>query len=99
MKRFYAFSRPVPPSARDASGDALARLLLAAKEDAAFRVYLTRILHLPAGPRQSLINTALHEMTLRGEPAEIRAAFASLIAQEAADHALAFLGEPVHAHD
>jgi hypothetical protein len=83
MKRFSARS-----SRRGKDGlstaDTLATLLLAAKEDENFRRHLEFILRLPAIQRESVVNTGLHEMEIRGEPAQARAAFAVLATEEGA---------------
>ena len=47
----------------------LARLLLAAREDAKLRAQVLFLLKLPPAQRESLVNSALAEMALRGEPA------------------------------
>jgi hypothetical protein len=68
--------------------DALATLLLAAKEDREFCQQVEFLLGLPALQRQSLVNTSLQEMEIRGEPAHARAAFAVLATEEGAAIAL-----------
>ena len=68
--------------------DVIARLLLAAKEDDAFRQRILFLLQAPAAQRQSLVNSALHEMSMRGEPQNVRAAFAILATDEGARTAL-----------
>jgi hypothetical protein len=78
-------------SADDAGGEALARLILAAAEDAEFRKRLLFVLRLPLAQRQPMIRTAVDEMRLRGEPAEIRAAFMALSSDEGAHTALKLL--------
>ena len=78
-------------SGAPSSGDALAHLLLAAQEDDAFRRRLVGLLRLPATQRESLINTALHEMRLRGEPETACAAFATLATEAGAKTALSVL--------
>lgn len=72
--------------------EALARLVRAAEEDEAFRRNLLLLLRAPAAQRESMVNTALHEMVLRGEPKSARAAFAMLATPEGASAALAILG-------
>lgn len=62
----------------DEPGDVLASLLLAAKDDQAFRRQVLFVLEAPPLQRASLIHSAVHEMTLRGEPAAVRSAFALL---------------------
>ena len=71
--------------------EVLAQLLLATKDDPAFRHELLSLLQAPAAQRQSLVNTALHEMMLRGEPNGARAAFAMLATDEGARVALEVL--------
>lgn len=66
------------------AGDVLARLLMEAQQDARLRAQILFLLKLPLGQRESLVNSALEEMKLRGEPAEIRAAFAVLATDEGA---------------
>ncbi len=77
----------------DDPGEALARLLIAAKEDSGFRRQVLAILRVPTAERASLINTALHEMRLRGESEAACAAFATLATEEGAKVALRVLGE------
>lgn len=69
----------------------LTTLLLAAREDTAFHRQLLFLLRAPSLQRQSLVNTALHEMTLRGEPKGARTAFALLATDKGAQAALEFL--------
>ncbi len=71
----------------EAVQDALANLVLAAREDEAFRQRLMLVLELPAEQRESLVRSAVEDMKLRGEPAAIRAAFLALATAEAADAA------------
>lgn len=71
----------------DASA-AIADLLLVAREDPEIRRRLRAILSLPRLHREPLLNTALEEMALRGEPGSLRAAFAVLIDDEGARRAL-----------
>lgn len=87
MKRFPEIFSAI---GRDdqSTADTLATLLLAAKEDAKFRRQLKLILRLPAVQRESLINTALHEMEIRGESPQARAAFAVLATEEGAKIAM-----------
>lgn len=74
------------------SREAFARLLRAAQEDAAFRRQVLFLLRTSPLQRQSVVNTALHEMELRGEPADVRAAFALLASDEGAKVAREVLG-------
>jgi hypothetical protein len=67
-----------------AAGDALARLLREAGRDAGLRARILFLLKLPPRQRESLVNTALAEMRLRGEPADARAAFAVLATEAGA---------------
>jgi hypothetical protein len=80
-------------SGGDEKGEAIAHLLLAAREDAAFRKRLEMILRLPGPHRRSMVNDALHQMALRGEPEGLRAAFSVLATDEGAATALRALGE------
>jgi hypothetical protein len=73
--------------------DALATLILAAREDEAFRRRLTFVLRLPPKQREALVRTAVDEMRLQGEPAEARAAFVSVATEEGAAIALRLLRE------
>lgn len=73
------------------SGEVLARLLLAAQEDAAFRQRILSLLKVPVVQRESLINTAVHEMRLRGESPAACAAFATLATDSGAEIALRVL--------
>jgi len=72
---------PPPP-------EGAARLLIAAREDEAFGQRVRFLLRLPGPQRTSLVNTALHEMTLRGEPQSLREAFAVLATDTGAAAAL-----------
>jgi len=76
---------------RDSGADALATLILAAKEDEAFRKRLVSVLRLPRLQREPLVRTAVDEMRLRGEPADVRAAFVTLSTEEGARTALDLL--------
>lgn len=60
----------------------LARLLLESRQDANLRAQVLFLLKLPPAQRESLVNSALQEMALRGEPADVRAAFAVLATAE-----------------
>jgi hypothetical protein len=71
--------------------DALANLVLAAREDEAFRQRVMWILDLPTTQRASLVNSAVEEMKLRGEPAAIRAAFLVLSTPEGANAAASMI--------
>jgi hypothetical protein len=81
---------------RDASedpGEMLASLLMAAKEDPALRGAILMLVGTAGGQRESMINTALHEMRLRGESAAACAAFATLATEDGAKTALRILEE------
>jgi len=78
---------------RDDAGDALARLLMAAKEDSGFRARVLSVLRAPTLQRESLIHTAVDEMRLRGESEAACAAFATLATEEGAKTALRILEE------
>ncbi len=74
-----------PGSGREEAARAtLADLVLAARDDAAFRKRVMFVLKLPALQRESLVRSAVHEMELRGEPAALRAAFLVLATAEGA---------------
>ena len=77
--------------ADDEPSDVIARLLLAADEDNALRSQIISLIHVPTIHRQSLVNTALHEMKLRGESKGACAAFALLATDEGAKIALSIL--------
>lgn len=64
--------------------EVLASLLLAAREDQALRRQVLFVLEAPPLQRASLINTAVHEMTLCGESAAAQAAFAFLATEAGA---------------
>ena len=71
--------------------DAIAALLRAADADAGFRKRLRLLLQLPSLQRASIVNTSVEEMTLRGEPEDVRSAFSLLATDEAAQAALRYL--------
>jgi hypothetical protein len=71
--------------------EVLATLLLAAKADATLRQQIVLLLQTAPAQRESLINTALHQMRLRGESAAACAAFAMLGTEEGAKAALEVL--------
>jgi hypothetical protein len=62
----------------------LADLLLAAQRDEEFRRRVMALLSVPDIPRESLVDSALHEMSLRGEPANVRRAFGLLVSPQGA---------------
>ncbi|HVU35926.1 MAG TPA: hypothetical protein VHE61_20970 [Opitutaceae bacterium] len=64
--------------------DALAALILAARDDREFRARLLVLLRLPGAQREPLIRTAVDEMRLRGEPADAQCAFRRLSTDEGA---------------
>ena len=65
--------------------DALAELVLAARDDSEFKKRVLFVLHLPKAQRESLVNSAVEEMSLRGESVAVRAAFLSLATEEGAE--------------
>ena len=65
--------------------DALAELVLAAREDMEFKKRVLFVLHLPKAQRESLVNSAVEEMSLRGESVAVRAAFLSLATEKGAE--------------
>ena len=69
-------------------GDVITSLLLAAKNNPELRQQLVFLLSAASVHRQSLINTALHQMERQGEPRSVRAAFALLASDEGAKTAL-----------
>ena len=71
----------------DPMQDALATLVVAAREDEAFRQRVLWVLSLPADQREPLVRSAVAEMALRGEPGPIRAAFLSLATEAGAQQA------------
>lgn len=71
--------------------DALAALVMAAREDHTFRRRLILVLRLPLSQRQPLLHTAIEEMRLRGEPVAARLAFATVASEEGARTALKLL--------
>ncbi len=79
--------RPLRGEDEAAAQDALADLVLAAREDEAFRQRVMFVLKLPTEQRESLVRSAVEEMTMRGEPAAMRAAFLVLSTSEGADAA------------
>jgi len=81
-----------PARGADDAGDMLASLLMAAQEDPALRSQILALLQVPAAQRESLINSALHEMQLRGEPAAACQAFATLATESGARTARRLLG-------
>ena len=78
-------------SDRHSRADVLATMVMAAREDPAFRKRLVLVLRLPRLQRESLVRTAVDEMRLRGESADVRAAFAALSTDEGARTALQLL--------
>ena len=71
--------------------DAIAALLRAADADADFRKRLRLLLQLPSLQRASMVNTSVEEMSLRGEPEDVRSAFSLLATDEAAEAAVRYL--------
>ena len=76
---------------KDDPCEIVATLLLAAEGDESFRRQVLEVVGAPATQRKALVNSAVIEMTLRGEPQEIRAAFAILGTDEGAKAALKIL--------
>lgn len=72
--------RPKP----DAVTDDLATLIMAAREDESLRKEISDLVGMPDQQRASLVNTAVEEMKLKGEPASIRGAFSILGTPEGA---------------
>ena len=72
------------PLAKDQIGEQLAMLVLAARDDPAFGRQVKMLLALPSLQRASIIHSAVDEMKLKGEPADLRAAFAVLATDEGA---------------
>ena len=68
----------------DDSLEALAVLLRVAEGDDTLRRQLRTFMQLQSFQRTSLINSAVQEMTSRGEPADVRQAFALLTSDDAA---------------
>ncbi|WP_221032063.1 hypothetical protein [Actomonas aquatica] len=79
-----------PPS--DDTLDALTTLLTAARDDRSLRAQVLMLVRLPDGQREAIVNSAVEEMRLKGEPADIRAAFALLGPADGAQRAADFLG-------
>jgi hypothetical protein len=63
---------------RENAGESATVLLLAAREDPEFGNRLHAILRLPSFHRKSMVNTALNEMQLKGEPPLLMQAIALL---------------------
>lgn len=74
--------------------DALASLILAAKDDATLKAQLLALLRLPQSQREPVVHTAVGEMRLRGESAETQNAFLILATEEGARTALQLLNAP-----
>ena len=72
----------------DDAKDALATLILAARENKEFRRELIFLLGLPDEQRTPLVLTAVEEMKLKGEPPEICAAFSILATSDGAAAAI-----------
>ncbi len=92
MKLFTRMFESLGRSKEDAAKDALATLVLAAREDAAFRDRVLVVLKLPPTHRESLVRSAVEEMQRRGEPAEICAAFLTLATRAGAEIAARAIG-------
>ena len=87
MKLLAHVLERLSPSRDDAAKEVLASLVLAAREDAAFRDRVMFVLNLPVTHRESLVRTAVEEMERKGEPAEMRTAFLALATPEGAEAA------------
>ena len=74
------------------AADALACLIVAAREDPAFRKRVLLVLQLPANQRESMVRSAVAEMKLRGESGALQAAFTALSSAEGADLAARLIG-------
>lgn len=72
------------PVNRDSAKDALASLLMAAREDEILKKEISRLIRLPDAQRESLVISAIDEMKLRGESPEICGAFAILATSDGA---------------
>ena len=79
------------PTKNNDSLAAIAVLLRAADTDANLRRRLRDLLQLPSFQRASIVNTAVEEMTLRGEPEDVCSAFSLLATDTAAEIALRYL--------
>ena len=75
------------------AGDTVALLILAAKQDSAFRKQLETVLQLPSRERVAIVHTAVREMQMRGEPQYFCDAFVVLANDMAAATALKLLSE------
>ena len=93
MKRMWATLTRWWRPERAGADDDFARLILAAKEDTAFRERLLFVLTLPRVQREPLVRTAVAEMQLRGEPSSVCTAFGMLVNDDAVKSALALLRE------
>jgi hypothetical protein len=67
--------------------DALAQLVLAAREDEAFRRQILLVLDLPRPQRESMVRSAVDAMRINGEPTALRTAFLALATQRGAEAA------------
>jgi hypothetical protein len=66
---------------------AIAALFRGAEYDGELRKQLEFLIRLPSLQRQSIVNTSLHEMALRGEPRDVQVAFGLLATDEGAEAA------------
>ena len=78
-----------PPE--DDAFEAVASLVLAARDDHEFRVRLLAVLRLPAEHRRPMLLTAVDQMNLRGESPSAQRAFAALATDDGARLALRLL--------
>ncbi len=80
-----------PASTGESADDLVARLLMAARSDETLKTQILYLARLPGHQRESVVNTAIHEMELRGESRADRAAFALLATEEGSAAALRLL--------
>jgi hypothetical protein len=72
--------------------EALAHLVLAAREDAAFRRQILLVLDLPRSQREAMVRTAVEAMRIKGEPEALRTAFLALATPPGAEAAARLIG-------
>jgi len=87
MKFLAHIARKLRRNEGDRAREALASLVLAARDDATFRQRGMAVLNLSATQRESIVRTAVEEMERNGEPAAMRAAFLVLATSEGAEAA------------
>jgi hypothetical protein len=71
--------------------EGVSALLRSALSDPGLKTQIINLARLPSLHRAAILKTAIHEMTLRGEPEDIRSAFGLLATDEGAAVALQFL--------